>query len=274
MPGRLNDLLLGVFVCLLSANLCVCSSDCSVLTLMPSEAFLRIDGGAMVQVGSFLDETMIPMMTFLDHGCQVTFATPTGTKPPLDPRSNDTKYFDSEEEYEDALKLWNSLSKFQRPSALSEFASDDLADMTRNPSDSVYPNTEVYNVIFIPGGHSPMIDLWPSASVSRILNWAQKNKKLIISICHGPVTLASASLLQQPWVFSGYNMTVFSTEEEQTNEVRWGAKMGFYPPDVLANLGGVLSEVDPWQPNVVVDRNLITAQNPYSATLLTKVMTP
>jgi putative intracellular protease/amidase len=43
--------------------------------------------------------------------------------------------------------------------------------------------------------------------------------------------------------------------------------MTFYPQDALALAGGAIANGDtPFQPNMIVDRELITGQNPASAT--------
>lgn len=77
-------------------------------------------------------------------------------------------------------------------------------------------------------------------------------------------TSDSASI---PWPLIGRKMTVFSDNEEKVNEASWGSKLGFYPQDLLINLGGVVSVAAiPFFSHVVVDGNLVTGQNPQSAT--------
>ena len=67
-------------------------------------------------------------------------------------------------------------------------------------------------------------------------------------------------------------MTVFSTEGEKVNELKWGHKLGFYPEQVLRDLGAnvIESSKGPYSPNVITDGNLITGENPQSASLLAK----
>jgi putative intracellular protease/amidase len=125
-----------------------------------------------------------------------------------------------------------------------------------------------YAALFIPGGHAPMIDLWPSVAVARIISHFWTTGRVVAAICHGPVTLASTSLLPGSWPFAGLNMTVFSKPAEIVNEAAWGAKLGFYPEDVLRALGGNVIEAPMYHPHVVRDGQLITGQNPASAELL------
>ena len=93
------------------------------------------------------------------------------------------------------------------------------------------------------------------------------------SLCHGPAALASLSLLSTDtnvplaWPLVNRKMTVFSNNEEKVNEASWGAKLGFYPQDLLTNLGALVSEAAiPYSSHVVTDGNLVTGQNPQSAT--------
>jgi len=70
-----------------------------------------------------------------------------------------------------------------------------------------------------------------------------------------------------PWPLAGRKMTVFSDNEEKVNEANWGAKLGFYPQDLLTNLGAAISIASiPYTSHVVIDGNLVTGQNPQSAT--------
>lgn len=239
----------------------------NVLVVMPSQVFLRLDGGSMVRVGSYLDETMVPIMTLMKSGYPFTFTftTPQGNKPSVDPMSNSSFYFSSPQEYQEALELWDSLPSLQAPVMIGQIASESPTD----PIDQV--NTRLlstFDALFIPGGHAPIIDLWSSTAAARILNWFQSNNLVIGSICHGPMVLASTSLLPNGFLFRGYNLTVFSTAEENVIQAKWGASMGFYPQDVLSSLGAFPLETAAYAPNVVVDRNLVTGQNPQSAALL------
>ncbi|MOA44889.1 hypothetical protein D3C78_1672310 [compost metagenome] len=43
-----------------------------------------------------------------------------------------------------------------------------------------------------------------------------------------------------------------------------GDRLRYYPAKAMARAGGKMQFVAPWQPGVVVDRELITGQNPFS----------
>lgn len=80
--------------------------------------------------------------------------------------------------------------------------------------------------------------------------------------------MASGQTKRAPqWIYSGYQITVISNqEEEQAKPQLGGGEMKFYPQTALQQAGvQYRSNAAPWTANVVVDRELITGQNPASA---------
>src|SRR6516162_7407273 len=77
---------------------------------------------------------------------------------------------------------------------------------------------------------------------------------------------SSAKQLAKGWQYAGYRMTIFSASEEKwvENEILHG-KMYFNMPQALTAAGGdvTTTQVD-FEPHVIVDRELITGQNPRS----------
>lgn len=61
-------------------------------------------------------------------------------------------------------------------------------------------------------------------------------------------------------------MTVFSTVEEKQEEQagHLGGYLTYYVEAALQAAGGRVTVAAPWSPHVVVDRELITGQNPMS----------
>jgi putative intracellular protease/amidase len=121
-----------------------------------------------------------------------------------------------------------------------------------------------FDAVFFPGGHGPMVDLAANPDVRRILHLlADREEKTISAVCHGSAALLSAG--QGPegaWLFDGYKMTGFTDEEEdQTPYGRLGVP--WYVESALKNRGAVFDDADAaWVSHVVVDRNLVTGQNP------------
>lgn len=123
-----------------------------------------------------------------------------------------------------------------------------------------------FDAIFIPGGHGPMVDMHRNPDVARALTLLHEKKRIVAALCHGPAALLSAGMRGDGlWMFDGYKMTSFNNEEEdQTQAGQLG--MPWYLETGLKNAGGVFDDAPlPWVSHVVVDRNLITGQNPMSA---------
>lgn len=127
-----------------------------------------------------------------------------------------------------------------------------------------------------------MQDLLKSPALGRLLaDFHQRNKTTAL-VCHGPIALLSmlpdadgfvaklesgAMPATPKWIYSGYQMTVISNqEEEQAKPLLGGGEMKFYPQTALQQAGAQFSSsTTPWTGHVVMDRELITGQNPASA---------
>ena len=144
---------------------------------------------------------------------------------------------------------------------------------------------EDYAGVFIPGGQAPVVDLMQDSDTGEILRHFHERGKPTAMLCHGPIASIAAmpkspdfraaliagdrdkaAELAKGWQYAGYRMTVFSATEEKVIEDQiLHAKLYFNMPDALRMAGGRVSTaaVD-FEPNVVIDRELITGQNPRS----------
>ena len=124
-----------------------------------------------------------------------------------------------------------------------------------------------FDAVFVPGGHGPMVDLADNPDVTRLLRVLHERGATIAALCHGPaLLLAAPARADGEWLFEGYRLTAFTDEEEtQTPAGRQG--MAWFLETALRNAGAVFDDGrQAWASHVVVDRHLITAQNPDSAT--------
>jgi putative intracellular protease/amidase len=139
---------------------------------------------------------------------------------------------------------------FQHPVALSSLSDAELGE---------------FDAVFAPGGHGPMVDLADNPDVGRLLVALHAKRAPIASLCHGPALMLSAP--ERPdgqWLFDGYRMTCFTDEEEDQTEP---GKLGlpWYVDTALKNAGAVFDDGPAaWASHVVVDRHIITGQNPGS----------
>jgi putative intracellular protease/amidase len=123
-----------------------------------------------------------------------------------------------------------------------------------------------FDCLFVPGGHGPMVDMANNQEVGHVLRLLHGRRKTIACLCHGPAALLSAGETPSGrWLFDGYKMTSFTDEEESQTSLGLTG-IPWYLETALKNAGAVFDDSPlPWTSHVVVDRNLITSQNPMSS---------
>ncbi|MEG0605550.1 MAG: type 1 glutamine amidotransferase domain-containing protein [Acinetobacter sp.] len=244
----------------------------NVLVILSDENQLDLKQGKTFQTGFYLNELLQPAKLLLDAGHTITFATPKGKAPSLDISSNDVMYFNQNQS---ELNQYNKL--------LSDLK---LTSPTQSPVISLSRIEQIgydhFDAVYIPGGHAPMQDLLKDKQLGKLLTAFHQTGKPTALVCHGPIALMSTlknsdQIIQQleqgkkvktgEWIYKNYQMTVISNkEEEQAKALLKGGEMKLYPQTALEGAGGVYrSNTQTWEPNIVVDRELITGQNPASA---------
>ncbi len=247
------------------------SSTGTVLVVGSSASQLQLQGGCVFTTGNYLNEMIVPMQRLRAAGYELVVATPDGTKPPLDPRSISVSHFAGDAAaFASAKAFYESDPVFQHVVPLAAVLGLGL---------------EGIDAVFVPGGHAPIADLATNAELGQILRHAHQHDKPTALLCHGPIAVLSAlgdapafvramtaghvdaaSQLAADWPYTGYAMTIFSNSEEAPVEKDvLGARLLYPVADALEAAGGEVSQgtVD-YQSHVVVDRELITGQNPRS----------
>ena len=162
----------------------------------------------------------------------------------------DAQRADSERLAASRYQRLQEIPGFQRPVALSSLGEAELAG---------------FDALFVPGGHGPMTDLPDNPHVAQLLVSLHSKGAPIGALCHGPAALLSApERADGQWLFDGYRMTAFTDDEEsQTEPGLLG--LAWLLDTALKNAGAVFDDAPTsWVSHVVVDRNLITGQNPAS----------
>jgi putative intracellular protease/amidase len=158
---------------------------------------------------------------------------------------------DAQAHSDDIAARLAAIAGFATPASLADLTDDDIRS---------------FDAVFVPGGHGPMVDLADNPDVTRVLALAHEKNATIAALCHGPAFLLSAPARPDgQWLFDGYRLTSFSDEEEDQTRV---GKLGlrWYLEGALKNAGGIFDDAPAaWTSHVVVDRNLVTGQNPQSA---------
>lgn len=184
--------------------------------------------GSEHKTGVWFEEFAVPYLRFKEEKYFVTVASLKGGKAPLDPAStnliDDIKWHDAKKALEDTTPL-------------------ESIDYT------------FYDALVIPGGHGPMFDLAKSDLTGEIVNYFDSKNKLIAAICHGPAGLLPAGTE----FLDGRKLTCFTNAEEIA--AKKDSLVPFSLEDSLKEKGATFIEMPEGEVNVVLDQNLITAQN-------------
>lgn len=242
-----------------------------VLVVMSSANSLDLKDDKTYSTGYYLNEFVVPYRKLVDAGYEPVIANPDGDLPVMDANSNNAMFFGGDDAARaDALAFAENLELLKHPKTLASVVAEGI---------------EGYVGLFIPGGHAPMADLLKDKNLGKILTSFHEAGRPTGIVCHGPIVLlstlpdpdafiaamiagdGSASSLNAGWPYAGYRLTVFSTGEEQALEgpSGLGGNVQYYPVNALAEAGARVETIANWHPNVVVDRELITGQQPMSA---------
>jgi putative intracellular protease/amidase len=243
-----------------------------VLVVMSSAQHLDLRDGKKYPTGFYLNEFAIPFRKLIEAGYTPVVANPNGDRPLMDANSNNVMFFGGDDALRaDSLKYVEGLDILNHPKKLADVVKEGISG---------------YVGLFIPGGHAPVADLSKDKNLGEILKAFHAARKPTGILCHGPLVLLStlsdseafqkaladktgaANGLAKDWPYAGYRLTVFSTGEEQylENAGALGGFVQYYPTAGLAEAGAHVDTVADWHSNVIVDRELITGQQPMSAT--------
>ncbi len=227
------------------------STRARVLVVLSAAKTIELERGGSTEAGVYLAEIAVPVRRMIDAGAKITVVSPGGATPTLDPVSDDKKWFDGREEY-DAAKALFAHPAFQHPGRLEEV------------SDAVL---DVFDAVFLPGGHAPMTDLAANRDLARILRRQHAANKLTGAICHGTSGLLSTSTDGQPFLYAGYRLTGYSAKEE-TLGVLFGYVGGMPKLRLQRAFEAAGARYShsflPFTSHVVHDRELVTGQDPQS----------
>ena len=251
-------------IVLLLAISCTSIKRKKILIVLSEKSEISLKSGKTHKTGFYLNELMIPVMELEKNNYELVFATPNGGIPSLDKSSDRARYFENEDEYQNAKSSLNrlELTKFNNTviKSLKDLSSSEISN---------------FSGLFVPGGHAPMIDLAFNSSLGAVLKKFNKSKIPTAMVCHGPVALLSSLdnseevILEKEdgknWIYKDYKMTVFSNEEEKVAEkYMLKDELLFYSESALKRAGAQIVVGDKWKSNVVVHNELITGQNPSS----------
>jgi putative intracellular protease/amidase len=198
--------------------------------------------------GFWSEEFVTPHRTFTQAGLKVTIASPGGMKPTVDPLSFNLAYNNN-----DSAKVAEQQDYLKR-----------LGSGLTSPMRVEDIDAERFDVIFLVGGHGPMQDIAVHPTLGAVLTAMLDNpRKIVAAVCHGPAGLLTASRSDGTWALKDRQLTGFSNEEE--TQAGFAGNAPWLLEDRLRIAGARYTSKAPWTPNAVVDGNLVTGQQNYSA---------
>lgn len=209
-----------------------------ILLIVSAAGHVRLADGTDHPTGYWAEEVAESHRVLTEAGHHVDIATPDGRRPSADAIS-----FDGEgAKYRAYLE---SLAGLATPLKLADVGVDG------------------YDTFYLPGGHAPMTDLAVDPALGRLLTAADDAGKVVAALCHGAAGLLSARRADGTFTFAGRAMTSFSDEEERQGGL--GEKSPYFVESRLREEGAAVTPDPAWSSTVVVDRNLVTGQNPQSS---------
>jgi putative intracellular protease/amidase len=236
----------------------------TLLTILTNTAHLTLTDGEKYPSGFWAEEFAVPYQLFKEAGYALDFATLGGIAPTVDRSSIDPDFmkwvrpsFTQIDDTAAAAKYRRTIEQaagLRSPKDLARLTSDDIAS---------------YDGIYIVGGHGCMEDMPASPPMTRFLLAVLALNKPLASVCHGPTAFLSPRDMAGQSPFAGYRVTCFSHVEEFYTRVN--GRLPLVLEIELKRLGLEYSKGPyPWASHVVVDRNLVTGQNPFSSEAMAK----
>ncbi|MFD4563955.1 type 1 glutamine amidotransferase domain-containing protein [Streptomyces sp. NPDC058467] len=216
-----------------------------ILFVMTGVDHWTLADGTRHPTGFWAEEAVAPYEAFRAAGHEVVVATPGGVVPSVDKGSLAPDVNGGQEGADRIAHVLASMDELQRPVKLADVDLDD------------------YAAVFYPGGHGPMEDLAVDTDSGRLLTLALDSGKPLGVVCHAPAALLAATREDGGNAFAGYRVSAFTNAEE--TQAGLADKAKWLLQDRLTAAGVDFQEGEPWAPKVVVDRNLVTGQNPSSS---------
>ncbi|MEY2832033.1 MAG: hypothetical protein RLZZ574_1291 [Cyanobacteriota bacterium] len=204
-------------------------------------------GNSSEPTGLWLEELAAPYYVFIDAGISVTIASTQGGVVPVDPKSKKPIGENSA-----------TVDRFLQDKAAIAATSNTIAINNINP--------DIYDAVFLPGGHGTMWDLPNSQALAKVISQIYAQNKLVAAVCHGVAGLIGATKADGSPLVDGLQVNSFTNAEEDA--VGLSNRVPFMLETKLRELGANFQSADNFQPFAIQSGNLITGQNPASSLLV------
>jgi putative intracellular protease/amidase len=198
-------------------------------------------GTSNIKAGYEFSEIVDPYFEFINNGHTVDFTSIMGGAPPF-------VGYDSSQKVSKKFKEGKGFKRLN--------FSHKLTDV----------DIDAYDAIFFPGGLGPMIDMVDNLLVKETIKKVYESGRIVGAVCHGPVALLNVKLSDGRSLIEGKNITSFTEAEENKDKHLLGDVIPFILETAIIRQGGKFSNAGPFESHVITDGNLVTGQNPASAT--------
>lgn len=199
-----------------------------------------ITGTGKHPAGYEFSEIADPYFEFINDGYTVDFASILGGTPPFVGYNSSQKI----------SKKFKESNGFKRLNFSHKLINVDI---------------DAYDAIFFPGGLGLMTDMLNNPLVKEIIKNVYENGKVIGAVCHGPTALLNVKLSDGSNLLEGKKINSFTKAEEEEDNHILGDVIPFMLDEELIEQGVIFSHTEPFESYVVIDRNIVTGQNPASA---------
>ncbi|MFG3009637.1 type 1 glutamine amidotransferase domain-containing protein [Streptomyces cinerochromogenes] len=216
-----------------------------ILFVMTGADHWTLADGTEHPTGFWAEEAVTPYEAFKAAGHEIVVATPGGVVPTVDKGSLAAEVNGGQANADRIAAGLAAMSELQHPVRLEDV------------------DLDAYAAVFYPGGHGPMEDLAVDTASGGLLIDALAAGKPLGVVCHASAALLAATREDGTNVFAGYEVAAFTNAEETQAGLAGNAR--WLLQDRLTEAGVRVRVGEPWAPNVVVDRTLVTGQNPASS---------
>ncbi|KAH9930894.1 class I glutamine amidotransferase-like protein [Fomitopsis serialis] len=202
------------------------------------------------ETGVFLTELAKPLEKLLEAGYDVTFASPSGKRPSIDPLSQSLMVY-----YGNWLRRRHENALFDKMAQESNLDS---------------PRPFAYAGVFVPGGHAPIRDLGDNPELGRIMWHFHNLRKPTAVICHGPLALVSTKYAPNSpgFAYEGYQLTSWSDAEERLVEHMQGGEIPKVESTLASEGAQMISTAGKKLGGITIDREVVSGANPMAADAL------
>jgi putative intracellular protease/amidase len=127
-----------------------------------------------------------------------------------------------------------------------------------------------YDAILFAGGHGPLMDFVNNKSIEKLILDSYNNGNIVAGVCHGVAAFANIKNKDGKYFVDGKSLTAFTDSEEALAGL--SDKVPFALESILRQHGAIIDTGADFTEKVVVDKNLITGQNPQSSHKIANVI--